>query len=132
MNLNLRRALRLTNIRILSQVFFFVAFMLAVWATWTSRLGGYPVSRLLEMDPLVTLSTALATGYVYRFLGWALLILAASGPTAVNTLLLTLELDGDADGAANCVFWTTLGCAVTAPVVIALLRMQLGDFVPPP
>ena len=40
-------------------------FVLAVWATWTSRLGGYPVSGLLEMDPLVLISTVLATGYVY-------------------------------------------------------------------
>lgn len=71
-----KRLLRLTNARIVSQVFFFVAFLLAVWATWTSRLEGYPVSRLLEMDPLVALSTALASGYVYRFLGWSLIILA--------------------------------------------------------
>jgi len=73
--LNLRRRLRMTRVRVVSQLFFFVAFLLAVWATWTSRLGGYPVSRLLEMDPLVTLSTALATGYVYKFLGWGLLVL---------------------------------------------------------
>ena len=71
-----KRWLRLTNARIVSQTFFFTAFVLAVWATWTTRLGGYPVSRLLEMDPLVALSTALATGYVYRFLGWSLLIVA--------------------------------------------------------
>ncbi|GAB4223355.1 MAG: 4Fe-4S binding protein [Acidobacteriota bacterium] len=71
-----KRLLRLTNARIVSQTFFFVAFLLAVWATWTTRLGGYPVSRLLEMDPLVGLSTALATGYVYRALGWGLLVLA--------------------------------------------------------
>jgi polyferredoxin len=50
--------------------------VLAIWATWTSRLGGYPVSRLLEMDPLVGLSTGLATGYVYRYLGWGLLVVA--------------------------------------------------------
>ena len=50
--------------------------MLSVWATWTTRLGGYPVSRILEMDPLVMISTALATGPVYRFLGWGLLVLA--------------------------------------------------------
>jgi polyferredoxin len=73
-----KRLLRLTNARIAFQVFFFAAFVLAVWATWTTRLGGYPVSRILEMDPLVTLSTALATGYVYRFLGWSLLILAVT------------------------------------------------------
>ena len=74
----LRRALRLTNVRILSQLFFFGAFLLAVWATWTSRLGGYPVSRILEMDPLVLLSTALATGFVYRALGWGLAILVVT------------------------------------------------------
>ena len=72
----IRRKLRLTNIRIVSQIFFFGAFTLAVWASWTTRLGGYPVSRLLEIDPLVSLSTVLSTGYLYRFLGWSLLVLA--------------------------------------------------------
>jgi len=71
-----KRFFRLTNARIASQAFFFGAFLLAVWATWTTRLKGYPVSRLLEIDPLVLISTALATGYVYRFLGWGLLVLA--------------------------------------------------------
>jgi len=73
-----RRLLRITNVRILSQVFFFTFFVLSVWATWTSRLGGYPVSRILEMDPLVMISTALATGHIYRFLGWGLLILGVT------------------------------------------------------
>jgi polyferredoxin len=77
-SLRLRRMLRLTNVRIASQIFFFALFLLAVWATWTSRLGGYPVSRLLEMDPLVALSTALSTGYVYRFLGWSLVLVAVT------------------------------------------------------
>ncbi len=36
------------------------------------------------------------------------LILTAGTPTAVNTLLLTLELGGDADLSADCVFWTTI------------------------
>ena len=72
----LNRSLRLTQVRIVAQVVFFALFVLAVWATWTSRIEGYPVSRLLEMDPLVTLSTFLATGYVYKFLGWSLLIVA--------------------------------------------------------
>ena len=43
-----RRLLRLTNVRLLSQTLFFGLFLFFVWATWTSRLGGYPVSRLLE------------------------------------------------------------------------------------
>jgi polyferredoxin len=76
--LKLPRRLRLTNVRVFSQVLFFTLFVLAVWATWTTRLGGYPVSRFLEADPLVMISTALATGYVYRFLGWGLIILAVT------------------------------------------------------
>jgi polyferredoxin len=71
-----RRWLRLTRVRVLSQIVFLTLFVLAVWATWTSRIAGYPVSRLLEMDPLVALTTVLATGQVYRSLGWALLIVA--------------------------------------------------------
>jgi polyferredoxin len=72
----LNRWLRLTRVRIASQAFFFALFVLAVWATWTSRLGGYPVSALLELDPLVMLSTVLATGYVYKLLGWGLIVVA--------------------------------------------------------
>ena len=70
-----RAALRLTNVRLLSQCVFFGLFLFFVWASWTSRLGGYPVSRLLELDPLVALTTALAGGYLYRSLAWALGIL---------------------------------------------------------
>lgn len=70
----LRRTFRLTNVRLISQAVFLGLFVFFVWATWTSRLGGYPVSRLLELDPLVALATALSTGYLYRALGWSLLI----------------------------------------------------------
>ena len=41
------------------------------------------------------------------------LILTAAVPTAVATLLLTLEVGGDTDLAADCVFWTTVFSAVT-------------------
>ena len=34
-----RRKLRLTRVRVLSQIVFFLLFVLAVWATWTTRLG---------------------------------------------------------------------------------------------
>jgi len=70
-----RKKLRLTNVRIVSQIFFFGAFLVLCWLTWTTRLAGYPVSRILEMDPLVMISTMLSTGYVYRYLGWGLLVL---------------------------------------------------------
>lgn len=42
-----------------------------------------------------------------------MLVLTAGVPTAVNTLLVTLELDGDAELAADCVFWTTLVSCLT-------------------
>jgi polyferredoxin len=73
-----RKGLRLTNVRIASQAFFFSVFVFFCWATWTTRLEGYPVSRLLEFDPLVMISTMLSTGHVYRYLGWGLLILAVT------------------------------------------------------
>ncbi|MDB5327847.1 MAG: auxin efflux carrier [Phycisphaerales bacterium] len=50
--------------------------------------------------------------------GWPaqLLILTAAVPTAVNTLLMTMELDGDVNLAADCVFWTTVGSCISIPL----------------
>ena len=74
-SVNYRRLFRITNVRILSQTFFFSVFLISVWLTWTSRLGGYPVSRILEFDPLVMIANILSTHYVYRYLGWGMLII---------------------------------------------------------
>jgi malate permease and related proteins len=52
----------------------------------------------------------------------AQLVIAAAGPTAVNTLLLTIELEGDTETAADLVFWTTVLAGVTVTVVIAVVR----------
>ena len=79
-----RRWLRLTNIRLITQAAFFALFVFFCWATWTSRLGGYPVSRILEMDPLVALATALSTGTVYRALGWSMNPHRTKRPTVVR------------------------------------------------
>jgi polyferredoxin len=62
------RTFRITTIRIIAQTFFFSLFMFLLWVTWFSRLGGYPVSLFLELDPLVGIATALSTGTVYRWL----------------------------------------------------------------
>lgn len=51
----------------------------------------------------------------------AQLVISAAAPAAVNVLLLTLELDGDADLAADCVFWTTIFSAITATVALAIV-----------
>jgi polyferredoxin len=75
------RTFRITNVRVFSQIFFFALFTFLLWATWFSRLGGYPVSLFLEVDPLVGFATALSTHTVYRWLWRGLWVL-------VPTLLL--------------------------------------------
>jgi len=77
-DLKTRKLLRITNVRLVSQVFFFTVFFISVWLTWTSRLEGYPVSRILEFDPLVMVANILSTGHVYRYLGWGLLIIGVT------------------------------------------------------
>lgn len=69
------RTFRITTIRIFAQAFFFGLFVFLLWATWFSRLGGYPASLFLELDPLVGFSTALSTGTVYRWLWRGMFIL---------------------------------------------------------
>ena len=74
--------------------------------------------------------------YGFHLLGWKatdlwpwpaeLLVLTAAVPTAINTLLLTLELDGDADLAADCVFWSTIFSCITITVWLVVLRRMFG------
>ncbi|GAB4560707.1 MAG: 4Fe-4S binding protein [Haliangiales bacterium] len=75
------RVLRITTARVISQAFFFGLFVFLLWVTWFSRLGGYPVSLFLELDPLVGFATALSTHTVYRWLWRGMLVL-------IPTLLL--------------------------------------------
>lgn len=75
------RVFRITTVRIVSQAVFFALFVFLLWVTWFSRLGGYPVSLFLELDPLVGVATALSSHTVYRGLWRGLLVL-------VPTLLL--------------------------------------------
>jgi polyferredoxin len=75
------RTLRLTTVRIVTQAFFFALFVFLLWVTWLSRLGGYPASLFLELDPLVGFATALSTHTVYRWLWRGMFVL-------VPTLLL--------------------------------------------
>ena len=48
---------------------------------------------------------------------------------AVNTLLITLELEGDAELAADCVFWTTVLSLFT--VTIWLYVVESAGGLPP-
>jgi polyferredoxin len=75
------RTMRITTARVAAQAFFFSLFVFLLWVTWFSRMGGYPASLFLELDPLVGFATALSTHTVYRWLWRGLLVL-------VPTLLL--------------------------------------------
>jgi polyferredoxin len=75
------RAFRITRVRVLSQLFFFALFVFFCFTTWFSRLGGYPVSLFLEIDPLVAFATAISTHTIYRHLAWSMVLI-------VPTLLL--------------------------------------------
>jgi len=55
-----------------------------------------------------------------------LLILTAGVPTAITTLLLTLEMAGDADLAGDCVFWTTVFSSLTIVLWLIILRANFG------
>jgi predicted permease len=87
----------------------------------------WPRWRIITpMLSIKLLALPAVTGVVVYAMGlwpWpgAQLIIAAAAPTAVNTLLLTIELDGDAELQADVVFWTTVFAGITSAVVIAVV-----------
>ncbi|MEX2214055.1 MAG: AEC family transporter [Phycisphaeraceae bacterium] len=91
----------------------------ARWPRWKVVL---PVAAIqLIVMPLVTWPLVIAMG-MWPWPG-VQLVISAAGPAAVNVLLITLELEGDAELAADCVFWSTVFCAVTCTVCIALASL---------
>lgn len=90
----------------------------ARWPNW-KIVGPVMALKLIAM-PLVA-------GMLVWMLGswpWpgAQLIVAAAGPTAVNTVLLAMEQDADVELAADCVFWTTIGATFTVTIVLTLVQ----------
>jgi polyferredoxin len=63
------------SVRRISQTFFFTLFLFFCVVTDLRYLKGYPVSLFLELDPLVSVATAITTHTVYKGLLWSLLIL---------------------------------------------------------
>ena len=66
--------MKITTVRLISQIFFFGLFLFLGFATQFGYLKGYPVSLFLEVDPLVAIATAITTHSLYRGLIWSLLI----------------------------------------------------------
>src|SRR4051812_37895412 len=100
------------------------------WPRWR------PVGFLLVLRLIVGPVQMMGLLYLLHRTGWRpvdlwpwpaeLLVLTASVPTAVNTLLLTLEIGGDAELAADCVFWTTVVSVVTITGWLIGLRVWFG------
>jgi len=71
---------RITTVRIIVQSTMFALFLTFVVLTTFANLNRYPnlhlwVSKILEIDPLIALSTALTTHTIYKGLLWSLVIL---------------------------------------------------------
>jgi predicted permease len=100
------------------------------WPRW--RAISFVLGLRLIFGPILMIGML----YLFKLSGWKaldlwpwpaeLLILTAGVPTAVNTLLLTLELEGDAELAADCVFWTTVFSCVTIVGWLLVLRYWFG------
>ncbi len=67
--------MRITKVRVYVQALCISLFLLFIFITEFGYLKGYPVSFFLEVDPLVAVATTLATGGVYGFLVWSLLLI---------------------------------------------------------
>jgi predicted permease len=97
-----------------------------------ARRGRLPNPRMVVpvLGIKLLLLPAVTAGYVWATGLWpwpgAQLVIASAAPTAVNTLLITLEVKGDAEQAADCVFWTTLVSAATATIVIVWVLASTG------
>src|SRR5512146_2816773 len=72
--------MRITTVRIIVQTVVMALFLTFVFTTTFSHLNEMPtlkfwLSKFLEVDPLVAISTAITTHTVYKGLIWSLLLL---------------------------------------------------------
>ena len=67
--------MRITIVRLITQIFFMGLFLFFCFVTQFSYLKGYPVSIFLEVDPLVAIATAITTHTLYQGLVWSLVLL---------------------------------------------------------
>ena len=87
------------------------------WRRWREVM---PVAciKLLALPALIGVAV-----YAFGLWPWpgAHLIIGAAAPTAVNTLILTIELKGDTELTGDVVFWTTIFSGITVAGVIAVV-----------
>lgn len=89
----------------------------ARWPRW--RLVAPVIALKLVALPLV----AFVLVRLFGLWPWpgAQLVVAAAGPTAVNSMLLAMEQKGDVELAADCVFWTTAFSALSVAVILGFV-----------
>lgn len=80
------------------------------------------IGRLL-VSPAIAWAMVLIMGYD-GILG-QVLVIGAAAPTAVNSVLLAIEFDGDAPYASQTVLMSTLLSAITVSVVVSLVRLYI-------
>jgi len=74
--------MRILTVRRISQVFFLIVFLwfcvaATLGANWW-QLRGWPINWILDLDPLTSLATVLATGTLYASLIWSLAVIAGT------------------------------------------------------
>ncbi len=89
----------------------------------------YPVRMSVFLRLLVGPAIALGIIYAYGISGFLaqVLLIASSAPTAVNSMLLSLEFDNNPDYAATAVFYSSLLSPITVTLVIFFTQ---GGFLP--
>ncbi len=60
--------MRITRVRLISQIFFIGLALFFAFITQFSYLKGYPVSLFLEVDPLVAIASSISAHTLYRSL----------------------------------------------------------------
>ena len=85
----------------------------------TDRSLPLATAMRLILSPLLAWLMTIAFGFTGIIA--QVLIIGAAAPTAVNSVILAMEFDGDADYASETVLLTTLLCAVTVTITIHLV-----------
>lgn len=92
------------------------------WPDW-SIVGSAMLLKLLLLPAITTIMV-----WCMGLWPWpgAQLILASAAPTAVNTLVLSIDLRSNPKAMADCVFWITIASLLTTTVLIAVLKATGG------
>lgn len=87
------------------------------------RRPDWPLSVAIMMRLLLSPLLAYGLTLIFGFTGIEaqVLIIGAAVPTAVNSVVLAMEFEGDTNYASETVFFTTLLSALTVTVIISLM-----------